>query len=225
MCLIITTPYIYLNNSLLSSFQFNQIAINKWDLNLKYTTNSNEQFLFIGLESRSLKASNLLVNYKLFQNHILNFTYNLSNDKSTSENFINKRFELEIDFLQFGYKYNLSNTFQTSFYYKIQNKNNIQGEESLKWNELNGEIRYNDLDKTSITASTSYIKTDFSGNNSTLVANQMLEGFKAGNSFLWRLALQRNLTNYLQLNFNYEGRKNEDNPVIHIGNVQLRANF
>jgi hypothetical protein len=53
----------------------------------------------------------------------------------------------------------------------------------------------------------------------------MLEGLQAGKNNTWRLLLQKNLTQYLDININYQGRKSDTSATIHTGNVQLRAFF
>jgi hypothetical protein len=53
----------------------------------------------------------------------------------------------------------------------------------------------------------------------------MLEGLQAGKNSTWRLLVQKNLTQYLDLNVNYQGRKSDNSQIIHTGNVQLRAFF
>ena len=40
-----------------------------------------------------------------------------------------------------------------------------------------------------------------------------------------QVLLQRNITKYLDININYQGRKSETSPTIHTGSVQLRAYF
>ena len=53
----------------------------------------------------------------------------------------------------------------------------------------------------------------------------MLEGLQPGKNQTWRLLLQKNLTQYLDININYQGRNSETSKTIHTGNVQLRAFF
>jgi hypothetical protein len=53
----------------------------------------------------------------------------------------------------------------------------------------------------------------------------MLEGLQVGKNGTWRLLLQKNLTQYLDINLNYQGRKGETSKTIHTGNIQLRAYF
>ncbi|MCB9202023.1 MAG: hypothetical protein H6604_03105 [Flavobacteriales bacterium] len=218
---------LFRNSSFLSHFEFNQITIHKWSLSLKSMIQQNSRFLFLGLETQKLNSKEASVNYKVKQNHIFTTSYSDVKNSSESENYSNRRYNVNNKIFQFTYNYKISDSFQTSFYYKNQDKRNTIGNESLKWNELNAELRWNDSKNknTNILLSTSYIKNEFTGNSYSLVANQMLEGLRSGNSFLWTASIQRNLTSYLQLNLNYQGRKTENNSVIHIGNVQLQANL
>ena len=64
---------------------------------------------------------------------------------------------------------------------------------------------------------------EFIGNALSPVAFQMLEGLQPGKNSTWRLLLQKNLTQYLDININYQGRKSDTSNAIHTGNVQLRA--
>jgi hypothetical protein len=53
----------------------------------------------------------------------------------------------------------------------------------------------------------------------------MLEGLQAVQNLTWKLLLQKNLTQFLDININYQGRKSETSQTIHTGNLQLRAYF
>ena len=75
------------------------------------------------------------------------------------------------------------------------------------------------------TAEFSLYQNTFEGDASQPVAFQMLEGLRPGRNLTWRLLLQKNLTQYLDININYQGRKSETSQTIHTGNVQLRAYF
>ncbi|HSN48010.1 MAG TPA: hypothetical protein VLR29_04555 [Flavobacterium sp.] len=71
----------------------------------------------------------------------------------------------------------------------------------------------------------SFYQNKFVGNEFSSVGFQMLEGLQTGQNLTWRLLLQKNLTNFLDINFNYQGRKSESSKTIHTGSVQLRAYF
>jgi hypothetical protein len=46
-----------------------------------------------------------------------------------------------------------------------------------------------------------------------------------GTNYTWGLSLQRNLSNAIQLNLNYEGRRPEGADIVHTGTVSARAFF
>jgi hypothetical protein len=94
----------------------------------------------------------------------------------------------------------LQNRFGTSFSYSGEKKITINGEFSLYQNKFDGDAL-------------------------SPVAYQMLEGLQPGRNMTWRLLLQKNLTEFLDININYLGRKTETSQTIHTGNVQLRAYF
>jgi len=71
----------------------------------------------------------------------------------------------------------------------------------------------------------SLYENKFDGDALTPVAFQMLEGLQPGQNMTWRLLIQKNLTDYLDININYQGRKSETSQTIHNGNIQLRAYF
>jgi hypothetical protein len=71
----------------------------------------------------------------------------------------------------------------------------------------------------------SLYKNDFSGDALSPVAFQMLEGLQPGQNTTWRLLFQKSLTDYLDVNLSYQGRKSETSNTIHNGSIQLRAYF
>ncbi|PZQ90932.1 MAG: hypothetical protein DI548_02755, partial [Flavobacterium johnsoniae] len=84
---------------------------------------------------------------------------------------------------------------------------------------------YSSEKKFTMNGEFSLYKNDFSGDALSPVAYQMLEGLQPGQNLTWRLLLQKNLTQFLDVNVNYEGRKSEESKAIHTGSVQLRAYF
>ncbi len=53
----------------------------------------------------------------------------------------------------------------------------------------------------------------------------MLEGLQPGTNYTWNLTLQKKISSYLDINFNYLGRKSEITKTVHTGTIQLRASF
>ena len=71
----------------------------------------------------------------------------------------------------------------------------------------------------------SLYENKFVGDDLSPVAYQMLEGLQPGKNLTWRLLIQKNLTQFLDINLNYQGRKSETSNAIHTGSIQLRAYF
>ena len=93
----------------------------------------------------------------------------------------------------------------------------------LKTYEISGTLQWEKA-KTSVRANFSFINNDFTGNNYSIVGNQMLEGLKVGKNQVWSLFVQQAINAFIQLNVNYEGR-NSGERTIHIGSMQIRASF
>jgi len=65
----------------------------------------------------------------------------------------------------------------------------------------------------------------YNGETNTSLANEMLSGLKPGTNVTWSLSIQRNLSNNLQVDITYNGRRSEGVPIIHVGGAQVRAFF
>ncbi|MGC9331502.1 MAG: hypothetical protein ACP5DZ_06455 [Bacteroidales bacterium] len=87
------------------------------------------------------------------------------------------------------------------------------------------EYRNNVFINGMLSARVEYIRVHYSGDAGTPLAWQMLESLEPGDNYRWTLSYQKRLTNGLQLNLNYQGRKPDGQQTIHTGGVQLRAYF
>ena len=108
----------------------------------------------------------------------------------------------------------------------MQNKENKLGDnESLKQNKFGTSFSFSSQKKLTMNGEFSWFDNKFKGDEFSPVSFQMLEGLQPGKNLTWRLLLQKNLTQYLDININYLGRKSETTNTIHTGNIQLRAYF
>ena len=146
--------------------------------------------------------------------------------ENTSVNYPSRNFDLNTlsAFPKISYLYNQTTTLD--FFYEFQSKENTVGDlEQLESHKLGVAFKASNQKRTSISADFNFLINNFEGNQQTPVAYQMLEGLQPGNNFTWSVLWQQRLTNFLDLNLGYLGRKSEETGAIHTGTVQLRANF
>jgi len=144
----------------------------------------------------------------------------------TSENYASRNFEV------LGYQINpkVSYLFNKNaswdVFYEYQNKENQIGTlDKLLQSRFGTSFSYASDKRFTINGEISFYQNQFTGDANSPVAFQMLEGLQPGKNSTWRLLLQKNLTEFLDINLNYQGRKSETSQTIHTGNVQLRAYF
>jgi hypothetical protein len=95
----------------------------------------------------------------------------------------------------------------------LQNKENQIGNfESLVQNRFGTSFSYAGEKQITLNGEVSFIRINLMGMNSA-VGFQMLEGLQTGQNITWRLLLQKKITQFLDVNFNYQGRKG--NQAIH----------
>ena len=121
--------------------------------------------------------------------------------------------------------YQPSVKFRLSTTFNYNQRENLQGEEKAFSRSGTVDLQYNQAGKGSFSMSLSYIQIDFNAEGNSSLAFEMLDGLNNGNNFTWGVLWQRNLSSYLQLNLNYNGRKSEDLRTIHTGGMQVRAFF
>ena len=153
---------------------------------------------------------------------------NSANSKSTSlsDNYVSRNFELNSISTEPKISYLFTKNTSLALFYEYQNKvNTINDKEKLEQHKIGLNFVYSSDKKFTINGEYLLINNNFTGSQLSPVAFQMLEGLQTGKNSTWRLLLQKNITQYLDININYQGRKSDTSKTIHTGNVQLRAFF
>lgn len=211
--------------SMRNSLNFNQGGQYKWSSSYTYSQQQTKSFVFTGTESRDSKSHLLNAKYRPWDNFYFLAEGENIRTQSRSDLFESRRFIIESWRLKPQISYQVESKFSAALNYTYQNKSNRTGLEKLNQSNMGTEIQWNDGSKSSLLASFNYIKNNFTGNAQSVVGNQMMEGLKPGNNFVWQLMVQRQLNSYLSVNISYDGRKTEENKTIHTGSVQIQARF
>ncbi|MGV8994905.1 MAG: hypothetical protein ACOH1O_12460 [Flavobacterium sp.] len=171
--------------------------------------------------SQQIQYTHLFKKYWLF-----NLGVQQNSASVTSDNFDQKNYEIKSEYFLPKISYIFSRNASLDVFYELRNKENqIGARETLKQNKLGTSFNYSSNQKFTMSGSYAFLSNDYNGEPNSAVGFQMLEGLQSGKNSVWQLLLQRNITQYLDVNVSYQGRKSETSKAIHTGSVQLRAFF
>ncbi len=214
-----------LNNSFRNSLFFNR-GKQRNSITYNFLTNDSKNLLSVGSVENKAKSHQLQYQHLVQKTWLFTLSGKTIFSEAFSENYPSRNFQIE------GYQalpkvsYLFSKNASWDVFYEFQNKENQIGNgESLKQNRFGTSFTFNSEKGFSVNGEFSHYDNSFKGNALSAVGFQLLEGLQVGKNQTWRLLLQKNLTSYLDINVNYQGRKSETSKTIHTGNVQLRAFF
>lgn len=214
-----------LNTSFRNSLFYNR---GKQDNSVTYTFLSNEvkNLLSVGSQENTNRSHQLLYQHLYRKTWLFGMGASIGKSVANVENYSSR--DYEIDFYQLSPKisYIFSRNVSWDVFYEYQNKENQISEfQTLEQTRIGTSFTYAGEKKLTMNGEFSLYQNNFTGNAFSPVAFQMLSGLQPGKNATWRLLIQKNLTQFLDINLNYQGRKSESSEVIHTGSVQLRAYF
>ncbi|MBC7904277.1 MAG: hypothetical protein H7Y27_12685 [Gemmatimonadaceae bacterium] len=218
------TSLINLNSVFINTFSFNRFNTS-WGFDVNNTRNSGKAILTYGLESRQFNEWSLRTRINFNKAIQLDLTGRKGLNELNTAKFDNRNFRID----QFSAEPRVSITSGTAFRistgYKYSQKKNTDSIEKYSSHSVNTEMKYNILQSTSILAKFTYSTIQFSplSNANSTVGYNMLDGLQPGKNFLWNLELTKRLSNNIEINIQYEGRKPGDARIIHVGRASLRA--
>lgn len=223
------TSLIVLNEVFSNSFSFNRYST-QWGLDINNIRNENKAFLAYGYESRRGNEWNIKSRWNISRTFLLEILGKKASNKLITPNFDNRNYHI----VSYGAEPRLSfikgTDFRAALSYRYDDKRNRDSTQTASIHTLTGEIKYNVMSNTSVTSKFTYSQIDFSDPRNanaanTSVAYMMLDALRPGKNFLWTVDFTRRLNTYLELNFQYEGRKAGTSATVHIGRAALRALF
>lgn len=214
-----------LNFNLNNNLYFNK-SKKHYSTTYNFINSQNKNTTTIDDLENNLKLHKLGFEHKLGNFWQLNFEISTAKNTTNSLNFLNRNYELKNEsiFPKISYYYN--NSAFISISYEVKNKENQIGDfEALKLQRIGFEANYATNDVYLIKAEINLFNNKFYGVSNSPVGYQMLEGLQPGKNYTWSLLFHRKINAFLNLNFNYLGRKSETSHTIHTGMVQLKALF
>jgi hypothetical protein len=214
-----------LNTSFRNSLFYNR-GKQKHSVTYTFITNRIKNLLSVG--SQENKNSTHQLQYAHLVKKIWLFTFGTETSKTdlASENYNSKNYKVEGCQINPKISYLFNKNASWDIFYEYQNRENqIGNSEKLLQNRFGTSFSYASEKKITMNGEFSLYQNKFEGDSQSAVAFQMLEGLQPGKNMTWRFLLQKNLTQFLDININYQGRKTETSQTIHSGNIQLRAYF
>jgi len=215
---------ISINSSFSNTLYFNRLS-SKFGIEYFYLNNKSKNLLTNGFESRQILQHEVRGRYNLSRVLSVESRVNLSERGTSSEFFQNRNYTIESREAEPEIIYQPSVKFRTSVSVIYSERENLLGSEYSYNRTAAVEFRFNEAGKGSFSLNLQYIDIVFNSTTNNSLAFEMLDGLTPGGNITWNLLWQRNLSNSLQLNLNYGGRKSEDLRTIHTGGMQLRAFF
>ena len=211
------------NQNLLASAQFNPTDKSGWNGNYRFIANENIINANFSNEERKQTSNLLNVGYWFNKDFRIDWENSLHHIENASQLFKTRDFILNNFETKPKATYKFTESIQAELSSAIRQKVRADGEELLKTLDFTGSLQW-ERSKTSVRGNFSFINNNFTGNNFSIVGNQMLDGLKPGKNQVWSLFLQQSVNSFIQLNVNYEGR-NSGERTIHIGSMQVKASF
>jgi hypothetical protein len=214
-----------LNNNFRNSLFFHK---GKQRNSITYTYNSSslKNLLNFGSQENYLKSHQLQYVHLVKKFWLFQLQTNTSNSESISDSYASRNFNIDGIEVAPKVSYIFSKNASWDIFYENSSKENTLGDlESLKQNQFGTSFNWNTEKGFSMNGIYTYINNNFTGSTSSPVGFQLLEGLQNGKNSTWQLLFQKNITQFLDVSINYNGRKSETSKTIHTGTVQLRAFF
>jgi hypothetical protein len=228
-------PYqtqIDLNNLVaLNSFIRNTFFFNRsnpvFGMDFNFQKSASKLLLTNGFDSRNNQEQGLRIRWNFLRKSNFIISLNSGSKKYNSQLFTERNYLINYFELLPEFGYQSSSNFKTTFKFDLKNQKNeviFGGERNLNI-KLSVETRYNVAKKGTLLAQLNLINNKFKGANNSSIAYEILDGLQPGSNLTWSAGFQRTISNGIQLNFTYDGRKSDGVKTIHTGGLQVRAYF
>lgn len=191
-----------------------------------YISSQSKNLFSTGLQAHQLESHQLQFTHKIGASWLFNLNGQLNHTKSQYENFNSREYTIDGYAIAPKISYLLTRNTRFNLYYKYNHQQNKIGDlEQLNRQKLGTSFHFSHGRKYAITGEFNFIYNNFDGQAFSPVAYEMLQGLQPAKNYTWQVLFQKKITQYLDLNLSYHGRKSEGAPTIHTGSVELKAYF
>ncbi|MDP2176135.1 MAG: hypothetical protein Q8K70_09535 [Bacteroidota bacterium] len=214
-------------SSLIKQTTFFNRSNSKFGMEHNIQTNRGKQFLNNGFESRQQDKQSLSVRFGFAKNFSLVTNIEQSRKENINEFFENRSYNYESQIFNPELFYQSAIGLRLGTFYKYTqaiNKPQFSNDRGYI-HEIGAEGRYFIVNKGNFDVRVSRFFINYIGNLNSPLAFDVLNGLTNGNNMTWRASFGGKAKNNIQMNISYEGRQNNENPIVHIGRVEARYIF
>lgn len=192
-----------------------------------YEESGTKMILANGFDSRALEKHTLSLRWNIFKKITIKVALEDGSKQSIVDYTSGRDYTIDFRSIKPVFIYQPNTRFRLALSSRYEEKYNAKmiGGEAAYIGDFGLEMRWNQLQKGSVMVQVNYVNIHYSGDPFLPVAYEMLNSLKPGNNFTWSLQFQRNISEHLQLNIHYNGRKSQGHKTIHSGGVEVRAFF
>ncbi len=201
----------------------------RYGADFNYLRGKNKQLLTNGFETRVQEEYRLTSRVNLLSVLTMQAT-GLKSVRANTSNFLATRnYTIQTYRLAPELSYQPVNHFRLTGMVSYADKKNIASTEGVAesgvFKEAGIETRFTKVASRMLQANVKYTQIRFTGEENTPLGYEILEALRPGHNLTWNVQWQQKLTNGLQINVGYEGRKSEQQATIHLGRMQVSALF
>ncbi|MFO7878434.1 MAG: hypothetical protein ACQES0_00445 [Bacteroidota bacterium] len=222
--LIPDTALVFYNNNLRNVLSWNRLS-SVFTADIIYQRQDSRSQLVSGEESRESENWKLQWRWNVSREVSISNTTGLGSQFYYSQFFSNKNYHINEESNLLDIRVQPDVNVRLRGFFDFSHRKNILNDVFSRSLSPGVEYRNNALINGMLSVRLEYVWVMYSGETGTSLAWQMLESLQPGDNYRWNLSFQKRLSNGLQLNLNYQGRKPAGERTIHTGGVQLRAYF
>lgn len=198
-----------------------------WSIDHSRQSDRNRSLLLNGFETRTRDADIVHLRWNTSTKWTLEVENETGRSTSRSDLLAGRTYAIDLRATRPKISWQPNTSLRISSQFKYTEKKNraeFGGEQAII-RDLGFELRWNTAGKGSIQVNGNVVDIHYDGNVSSSLGNEMLSGLKPGTNSTWAVSIQRRLSDHLQVDLTYNGRRSEGTPVVHVGGAQVRAYF
>jgi hypothetical protein len=198
-----------------------------WSMDHSWQTDRGKSLLLNGQDSRLRESQMLHARWNATSRWMLEGESTWGRTLSNSDDLLGRTYAITDRSVAPKLTFQPNGRMRTIARFKFSERRNDEdlGGELAEIRDLGGEFRLNSPSKGSFQVNINLVDIAYDGLVDSSLGTEMLNGLKPGTNLTWSAALQRRLSDHLQLDLTYNGRSSPGNAVVHVGGAQVRAFF